>query len=64
MEHLKDASLFNEIRLGCKGMPGTNTLGYYEHLYIVNVKSLLTLALGHIVIKLFSVHNLRILVMV
>ncbi len=53
MEHLKDASLFKEIRQGCKGMPGTNTLGYYEYLYIINVKSLITLAPGHIIINLF-----------
>ena len=31
------------IGLGWKGLPGTNTLAYYNHLSIVDVKSFITL---------------------
>jgi hypothetical protein len=39
--------------LGRKGMPGTNTLAYYEHLSIIAVTSIITLGPGSIDIKLF-----------
>ncbi len=31
VEHLKACSLPANIRLGWKGLPGTNTLAYYEN---------------------------------
>jgi hypothetical protein len=34
------------IRLGWKGVPGTNTLAYYKNLYLTAVKSFITLAPG------------------
>jgi hypothetical protein len=49
MDDLKDASvglanaLLRNIRLGCKGLPGANTLAYYKHLQISNVGSFITL---------------------
>jgi len=33
-----------KIRLGWKGLPGTNTIAYLEHPYFVNVKWFITLA--------------------
>jgi hypothetical protein len=34
-------------RLGWKGLPGANTLAYYEHSLIAAVKSFITLGRGH-----------------
>ncbi len=51
MEHLQGPSLrqalalFAIIRLGWKGMPGTNTIAYYESLQITDRKSFITLGL-------------------
>ncbi len=39
-------ALATNIRLDWKGLPGTNSLTYYEHLEITDVKSFKTLALG------------------
>ena len=39
-------ALLSNIRLEWKFLPGTNTLPYYEHLYITVVKSYTTLTLG------------------
>jgi len=39
-------ALPTNIRLGWKGLAGTNTLAYYEHLQITAVKSLITLTPG------------------
>jgi hypothetical protein len=36
-------ALPTNIRLGWKGMPGTNTLAHYEHSYIMAAKSFITL---------------------
>ncbi len=50
MEHLKGSSiglapaLTANIRPGWKCLPGTNTLAYYEDLYLTAVKSFITLA--------------------
>jgi hypothetical protein len=41
------------IRLGWKGLPGTNTLAYYENLLITDRKSFITLDPGVNFIKLF-----------
>ncbi len=38
--------LLTSIRLGWKGLPGTNTLSFYELLYISAVESLITLGPG------------------
>ncbi len=35
--------LVTTIGVGWKGLPGTDTLANYEHLYIADVKSVLTL---------------------
>jgi hypothetical protein len=50
-EHLKGASLrlatglnHEHYTLGWKGLPGPNTLDYYEHSQITDIKSLKTLA--------------------
>ncbi len=32
------------IRLGCNGLPGTNAQAYYENLYIMAIKSFITLS--------------------
>ncbi len=49
MEHLKCDQLGYagpiNIRLGWKGRPETKTLAYYEHLYIKDMKSFITLGL-------------------
>jgi hypothetical protein len=55
-------ALSTNMRLGWKGLPGPNTLAYYENPYITDVKSFITLDPGVIVIKLFlpelkNVHN-------
>jgi hypothetical protein len=50
--HLKGASLgqapalLTNIRLGWKGLPGTNTLAYYEHSQLTDVKRFITLDPG------------------
>ncbi len=48
MEHLKDA--LSQARPGftrkLKGLVGTNTLAYYKHLYITDVKSFIILVPG------------------
>jgi hypothetical protein len=41
-----DWPLPSNIRLDWKGLPGTNTLAYYEHLCITEEKSFITLAQG------------------
>ncbi len=51
MKHLSGATLEDRllalpesIRLGWKGLPGTNALAYYENSYVTAVKSFITLA--------------------
>jgi hypothetical protein len=39
-------ALPKNIRLGWKGLSGTNTLAYYKHLYITGFKSFVTLTPG------------------
>ncbi len=39
--------LQTNIRLGWKGLPGTNTLADFEHSYMKEVKSFITLGPGH-----------------
>jgi hypothetical protein len=39
----KSPSLVSNIRLGRKGLPGSNTLAYYKHLKMTVVKIFLTL---------------------
>ncbi len=52
VEHLKCSSLRKalalpaNIRLGWKGLPGTNTLAYYENPQITTVKSFIVQATG------------------
>jgi len=41
------------IRLGWKGLPGTNTLAFYEHSSIAEANSFITLRPGPNIIKLF-----------
>jgi hypothetical protein len=36
-------ALLADIKQGWEGLPGTNTLAYYTHSYITNVKSFMTL---------------------
>ncbi len=62
MKHLSGAPLKGRflalpanIRLGWKGLPGTNVLAYNKKLYLTAVKSFITLVLGANVIKLFTV---------
>jgi hypothetical protein len=50
-------ALLPNIRLGWKGLPGTNTLAYYENLLIMAVKSF-RLAPGVVFTKLHFLHNL------
>jgi len=38
------SALPTNIRLGWKGLPGTNTLAYYENLQLTAVKSFITFA--------------------
>jgi hypothetical protein len=47
--------LLANIRLGWKGLPGTNNLAYYKYSKITPVKSFITLGLGVNVIKLFHI---------
>ncbi len=46
-------ALCANIVLGWKGLPGTNTLAYYGHSYISDMKSFITLVPGPNVKKLF-----------
>ncbi len=53
MTHLSDAPLkgrllafAKNIRLGRKGLPGTNSLAYFEKSQLTTVKSFITLATG------------------
>ncbi len=52
MEHLKSASLsyalalLTNIRLAWKGLQETNTLAYYMHVQITDVKTFVALAKG------------------
>jgi hypothetical protein len=39
-------ALTTNIRLGWKGLPGTNALAYYKKLYLMSVKSFITLAIA------------------
>ena len=48
-------ALPTNIKLGCKGLPGTNTLAYYENPFITAVKIFIRLDPGVNVIKLFTV---------
>jgi hypothetical protein len=41
-------TLPTNIRLGCKGLPGTNTLAYYKNPYIPTVESFTGLAPVHV----------------
>ncbi len=50
MEHLKEAPLLGKlltiptnVRLVWKGLTETNALAYYEHSYVTDAKSLMTL---------------------
>ncbi len=38
-----DLPILTNIRPGWKGLPGTNTLAYYEHSYVMSIKCLKTL---------------------
>jgi hypothetical protein len=38
--------------LGWKGLPGTNTLGYYEHSFVTNINSLVTFCPGLLVVPM------------
>ncbi len=59
VNHLKADSLWEapallaSIRVGWNGLPGTNTLAYYEHLTITSIKSFIRFGPGANVIKLF-----------
>ena len=37
---------YSDIRLGWEGLPGTNTLAYYWHLWVTTIKSFITLGPG------------------
>ncbi len=52
-------ALPTNIRLGWKGLPGTNALDYYERLQLTAVKSLITLATDDNLIKLFFLRQVR-----
>ncbi len=61
MEHFSGAPLWGmlltsptNIRLDCKGIPGTNTLALLTHLLIATVKSFITFSTGVDFAKLFS----------
>ena len=61
MKHLSDVPLWGRllasltnITLVWKGLPGTNTLAYYESSKITDVLSFITLPPGPNVIKLFT----------
>ena len=51
--HRQALAFPSDIRLGWKGLPGTNSLAYYERSYLTAVKSFITLRPGPNVIKLF-----------
>jgi hypothetical protein len=59
VEHLKGASfrlalaLLGNIRQGWKGLPGTDTVAYYENSYITDIKRFVSLGPGVNVIKTF-----------
>jgi hypothetical protein len=59
VEPLKDASLspamafVTNIRIGWRGLPGTNAVAYYENTSITNVKSFIIFCPGPNVIKHF-----------
>jgi hypothetical protein len=65
MEHLagvslgKAPALLANVRLGWKGLPGTNIIAYYKHFKITDKKSFIAMGPGANVIKLF-VRDLRI----
>jgi hypothetical protein len=46
------------IRLGCKGLPETNTLAYSEYSLFTDVKRLITLGPGVNVINTFRLRHL------
>jgi hypothetical protein len=46
-------ALLTNLRLGWRGLPGTNTLAYYKNSLIADRKSFITLASDLNVIKLF-----------
>jgi hypothetical protein len=61
MKHISDAplsvrllALSTNIRLGWKGLPGTNVLAYYEKSLLTAVKKFYNIGHWFIVIKLFS----------
>jgi hypothetical protein len=47
--------LFTNIRLGCKDLPGTSTLLYYENFKITEVKVFIILNPGPCTVKLFTI---------
>ncbi len=60
MEHVKGSSLYGRllalptnIKLGCEGLPATNTLAYYKNSQITDVKSFVTMGPGGNVIERF-----------
>jgi hypothetical protein len=62
-EHQKEAplqgrllALPTNIRLGWKGLPGTNTLAFYEHLLITDINIFMTLGPGITAIIPFSLY--------
>jgi hypothetical protein len=63
VEHLESASLRyapaqpTNIRLGWKGLPGTNTLAYYENPNIRAVKSFIELTPVYIITLITAVIN-------
>jgi hypothetical protein len=53
-----DLALPANIRLGWKGLPGTNTLAYYKNPLITAVKSFIVQAPDDTIRKLYSTGNL------
>ncbi len=53
----KAVAFIANIKLGWKGLTKTNTLAYYQHLLIMDIKSFITLGPSVNVIKLFSSAN-------
>ncbi len=47
MEHLEGSGLTPNIRLGWRGLPGTNTLTFYKNPYFMAVKSFIVQAPEH-----------------
>jgi hypothetical protein len=65
MLHSKvDTLALTNIRLGWKGLPGTNTPAYYKHSYMTEEKSFITLAPKCQCYKPLYVRNLRMFVKV